>query len=265
MDKIAIIILNKSNNTFLFRCINSIIEKTSYPSYNIYIGDTGSTKQEIEDIKNFIVKHDNIFLIHLAKYHFATNHNYIIKNELKDEEVIVFCNNDVFLIDDCLTEGMKMMQRNKNDIGTVGFKLLYENETIQHAGQILYTMNNHFYQVTHRGLGCGKNLFANRNIVLGNTMALLMTFKKTYEEIGGLCELYKECFEDVQYNLECILNKKHNVYIGDKTAWHYESQTRKKNINMNKALLEDANNILIPFIHKNMNTLLKTKLLKEIN
>lgn len=264
-NKIAIIILNKSNNKMLFECLDSIRSKTQFTNYHIYIGDTGSSNNEINEIKEYSKKYfghtKNISLIQFNYYNFAKNNNEIIKKYIRDENLILFCNNDIILIDDCISEAVKMYERNSEKIGTIGFKLLFKDESIQHAGQILImNSNNQFVQVTHRGLRQNKNLFSTRERVIGNTMALLLTPKKIFDEIGGLSEKYIDCFEDVQYNLQCILNDKHNIYIGDKVAWHYESQTRDRDPNKNKMLMKDANDNLIPFVNANSKKLIQTNL-----
>lgn len=263
MKKTAIIILNKSNNELLFKCLISIIDKTQNPNYYIYIGDTGSTEEELEQINKFIKQHKNIYLIEIGQYHFAKNHNDLIFNHLKnDEEIITFCNNDIELIDDCIDEGIKMIERNWEHIGTVGFKLLFANETIQHAGQLVVFLKNRpgVVLVTHRGLRENKKSFNKREIVIGNTMGLCMTKTETYRLIGGMNEKYIECFEDVQYNLQNILNNKYNVYIGDKKAFHFESMSRNKNNNKDARAIQDAKNTLYPFIFKHKDKIEQTGL-----
>lgn len=267
-DKLAIIILNKDNTELLFDCLTSIREKTEFKNYHIYLGDTGSTKENLDKIANYLKtyfsKKKNATLIQFNYYNFAKNNNEIIKKYVKDENLLLFCNNDIKLIDDCITEGIKMYRRNKDKVGTIGFKLLFGDGTIQHAGQVIFEENKIFRGVTHRGLKQTSDKFSKRELVIGNTMALLLTTKKLYNEINGLSEDYIECLEDVQYNIECILRGKHNIYIGDRVAWHYESQTRNKDPNKNKMLLYDTNKTLIPFINKNINKILESKLVYGI-
>ena len=251
MSKAAIIILNKSNNKLLFDCISSIKNCTKTIEYHIYIGDTGSSKLELLEmqqwIKNEFSTTRNVTLINISSYNFAQNNNLIVNNFLKEEDIIVFCNNDVQLIDDCISEAVLEFQQN-NNIGTIGFKLLFGDQTIQHAGQLLYLQNNKFSQITHRGLRHQKNQYVEKEFVVGNTGALMVTLKNTFKQIGGFNEMYIDCFEDVEYNLQCLLLQKQNLYI-PKIAFHYESSTRNKNPKKIQQLQNDACNTLIPFIN----------------
>ena len=65
MSKLAIIILNKSNNNLLFQCLTSIKEKTNNTNYHVYIGDTGSTQNELSEIKTYLKMSSSFFIIYL--------------------------------------------------------------------------------------------------------------------------------------------------------------------------------------------------------
>lgn len=265
MSKLAIIILNKSNNNLLFQCLTSIKEKTSNKNYYIYIGDTGSTQEELLEIKRYLKDNfgatKNVSLIQFDYYNFGKNNNEIVKRFVQDENLILFCNNDIKLVDDCISEAIDVFEQKPNQLGTVGFKLLFGDNTIQHAGQILYVnSSNQFHQITHRGLRQSSNLFAQRDSVIGNTGGFMFTEKQLFLNIGGFNENYLDCFEDVEYNLQCLIKDKTNFYIGDKVAYHYESQTRDRDPKKSQNLNWDANYRLIPFIHKHMNKLSNTNL-----
>jgi len=256
MNKLAVIILNKSNNKMLFSCLSSIKEKTFSKNYHIYIGDTGSSEFELREIDKFVKINfestKNVDLIHFDNYNFSKNNNDIVKSFIKDENLLLFCNNDIKLVDDCITEAMEIFEKNHNKLGTLGFKLLFANDTIQHAGQaLIINSEKEFHLVTHRGLGQASDLFTLRDEVIGNTGGFMFTEKQFFLELGGFNEEYLECYEDVEYNLKCLINGRKNLYFGDKIAYHYESQTRNKNPNklFNEKL--DMNSRLAPFVNKN--------------
>jgi GT2 family glycosyltransferase len=254
--KIAIIIPNKSNNKILFDCILSIKDNTEIQNYHIYVADTGSTESELIEIKQFLKTNFNInknaTLISFNYYNFSKINNEVVKKFIKDEEILLFCNNDVKLINDCITNCYKIINGNPNKIGTVGVKLLYEDGTIQHGGQyvVLSKADYSFVAISHRGLKENESNFSNRESVLGNTGGFMMTEKNLFLEIGGFNEQYIDCFEDVEYNINCLIKNKTNVYLGDCKAWHFESQSRIKDDKMMEKLKQDANIRLIPFIRK---------------
>jgi GT2 family glycosyltransferase len=266
MNKIAIIILNKSNNKMLFSCLSSIKEKTNNKNFHIYIGDTGSSELELKEVEKFIkIKFgnaENVDLINFDNYNFARNNNDIVKNFTKDENLLLFCNNDIKLVDDCITEALKVFEKNHKKLGTLGFKLLFADDTIQHAGQILFVnFDQKIHLVTHRGLGQEGSLFSHRDEVIGNTGGFMFTEKDLFLQIGGFNETYTECYEDVEYNLQCLLNGRKNLYIGDKIAYHYESQTRNKNSKKSSNQNLDLALNLGCFVDKHIDKLLEKNLI----
>ena len=62
----------------------------------------------------------------------------------------------------------------------------------------------------------------------GNTFAFALTPLNVWKKLNGLNEIFEECFEDVEYNLKCILNGKYNFFVGDEYAIHDESSSRNK-------------------------------------
>lgn len=271
MNKLAIIIPHKNNNELLFRCLKSIQDKTSFKNYHIYVADTGSEESKLLELQNFLKSNfkstKNATLVSFDYYNFAKINNAVVEHFIKDEQLLLFCNNDIELIDDCITEAVKLWEANPLDIGTVGFKLLFKDSSLQHAGQImLLTKNGPYYTIyknglglSHRGLRQSANLYNEQENVVGNTGALMFTSKKLFWEIGKFNEGYQDCFEDVEYNIQCLLKGKKNVFLPFK-AWHFESQTRNLDPNKNYKQSQDALNFLIPFVNKHANELVKLNL-----
>jgi GT2 family glycosyltransferase len=78
-------------------------------------------------------------------------------------------------------------------------------------------------------------------------------------DIQGFNEGYTDCLEDVEYNIQCLLKNKQNVYLPSK-AWHFESQTRNSDPQKNQKMYNDAVNFLIPFVDKRSDELAKLNL-----
>lgn len=271
MNKLAIIIPHKNNNTLLFKCLKSIQNKTSFKSYHVYIADTGSEYDKLLELKNFVksnfTKTKNATLICFDYYNFAKINNAVVEHFVKDEELLLFCNNDIELIDDCITNAIQLWESNPSQFGTIGFKLLFEDGSIQHAGQLMlltkdnsnYTIYKNGLGLSHRALKQNANLCSTQENVVGNTGALMFTSKNLFLEIGKFNEGYQDCFEDVEYNVQCLLKGKQNVYLPSK-AFHFESQTRNLDQHKNYKQSQDALNYLIPFVNKHANKLAKLNL-----
>jgi len=244
MSKLAIIILNKSNNVVLFDCIDSILSTTSSNvDFKIYIGDTGSTLDELNEMKTRFNSDNRIHILEFDYYNFAKNNNEIVEKHIdEDTELILFCNNDIKVISQGTIEAF--IANYNDNIGTIGCKLLFANNSIQHAGQLLYLDKHNRIKITHRGLKLARHNFSNNEFVVGNTAAFMMISKKLFIECGRFNEQYKECFEDVELNLQCLLNDKNNLYLGQLEVYHYESLTRKKHNNINNYMRDFKLNLI---------------------
>ena len=235
MESVAVIILSKNNSKILKECLNSFTEKNTYNNIKFYIGDTGSEESVIQEItdylKSFKYKKE---LLKFKYYNFSKNHNWIITNRVK-EDYILFCNDDIELINDALSIFIKNWEP---DLGTIGCKLLFPDNTIQHAGQIhivnkekyIWSAGHKLYKQPDRDLDVEYNV--------GNTFAFCLTKRSVYNSIGGLCEDYIQCFEDVDYNVNCSLNKLKHKFVGHAACYHHESLSRKKNFK-NEQEIED--------------------------
>ena len=254
-EKLAIIIPTKDKvEDLLVPCLLSIIEGTKYSNYKIYVADTGSDETNKKQLKKYI-KHFNkekeiIKLIEYDYYNFAKINNDVVKNHIdKDTELILFCNNDVELINDAITQVVETYQNNKSKIGTVGARLHYEDGRIQHMGMALQVNRGGNVKITHKFLGWNyKNLTQSKTTVQthGNTGAFLLISKELFESVGCFNETYVECFEDVELNLKCFLKGKMNMTNSNAVAYHYESQSRGQKIDQ-----EDVK-MLMGFIERNV-------------
>ena len=123
---------------------------------------------------------------------------------------------------------------NSKMVGTVGCRLHYEDGSVQHLGISLQENDKNELNITHKFLKWDiENIRASKNesFTHGNTAAFMLTSKKLFLEIGGFNEGYIECFEDVEYNLQCLLKGKINITTSKGVCYHFESQTRGATIN----------------------------------
>ena len=180
---IDIVIPTKGKTDYLFNCLKSIKDQTKTTTYHIHICDTGSDEKELKSIVDFLKNNfsetKNVSLHKFDYYNFAKINNAAI-DEYTTSDVILLCNNDIKLIDNCIDRMYKTIQEYDN-VGTVGCRLLFKNETVQHAGQIAFThkpqgwyhMSHDKLEVTHRGLRTTQT-YQDQEEVMGNTAALMM-------------------------------------------------------------------------------------------
>jgi GT2 family glycosyltransferase len=252
IGKMAVIIPTKSKLNLLFDCVDSFHEQCDSSLYDIFIADTGSSDNEKEKIKSRY-ENTNVKLIEFDYYNFAKINNEVVNNYVGDEyEYLLFCNNDIKLLNN-VVYGMLKTFKEKHRTGTIGCRLHFENNTIQHDGVMLYTRLDNNIQVTHYGLNNYFNYTTGIRVDVGSTGALLGIRKVSFIKAGMFNENYTNCFEDVELNLKLITLGYENIYDGSLVAYHYESQTRNENPDNIKTLLEDYSNYLSPFMTKNIN------------
>ena len=250
--KLSIIIPTKGNVDLLKQCIDSIFDNDGYTMFKIYIADTGSNEQEINFIKEYISKMGDIVkLIEYDYYNFASINNDVVKNHIdSDTELLLFCNNDIKLLNNAITRMVDVYNKNKKTIGTIGVRLHYGDNTIQHAGMISWVSPNKSIEISHRGLRSYYN-YEEFGEVIGNTGAFLMINKTLFDNLKGFNENYIECFEDVELNMKCIINNKKNYFVGNAVCYHYESVSRGKSQEALNRLISDYKHNLLPFIINN--------------
>ena len=262
---IDIIIPTKSKTDYLFDCLASIVKTTVDTPYHVYVCDTGSSEKELADIQRFLKdtfsKTKNATLLKFNYYNFAKINNIVVEKYSKNP-ILLFCNNDIKIVDNCIDI---MQLYIDNDVGTIGCRLIFKSGNVQHAGQAVRVIEKEqgdLYQVTHRGYGTF-NKYEDGEDVLGNTAGFMMVEKQLFTECGMFNENYKECFEDVELNLKVLLSGRRNVYIDSVKAYHHESITRGDNVQQMQRQTDDYVYRLTPFFDslskEQLSTILKFK------
>ena len=145
---------------------------------------------------------------------------------------------------------LKVFKENTK-VGTVGGRLHFGDNLIQHDGVICYIDKNQTLQVTHKNLFNYYNYSTTLTKESGNTGGLLMIKKDIFQKCGYFNENYINCFEDVELNLKCVTLGLSNYNEGNVVAYHYESQTRNEDSDNLKKIQQDYHNNLLPFMLDN--------------
>lgn len=263
VGKVAVIIPTKSKLDLLFKCIDSLYDFCDSNIFEIFIADTGSSPEEKSLIKQKITNYNNIKLIEYDYYNFSKINNDVVKNHIGDNfEFLLFCNNDIEIKSNVIYGMLKTFKENPKT-GSVGCRLHYKDNTLQHNG-ICVIMNqlNKSIDIEHIKRQSYYSFELSETEPIGNTAALIMIRKNTFTKLGGFDEKFRHCFEDVFLSLQLIKLGYINYNLGQYVAYHYEKQTRKDKENMSE-IMEDYNNILAPFIRENFDKLKKYILIKN--
>lgn len=255
IGKVAVIIPTKGNVEMLKECVDSFYNNCNPELFDVFIADTGSTDEEKNILKTYIKNYDNIKLIEYDYYNFAKINNDVVKNHVTDEyEFLLFCNNDIKLLNNVIY-GMLNIFKTTPKVGTVGCRLHFEDNTIQHDGIICFLNNTQNLIVSHQGFKSYYNFSNMIKKVIGSTAALLMIKKDVFIKCDYFNENYTTCFEDVELNLKCLTLGLDNYCNSNLVSYHYESQTRNDDDEKSKKQFNDFNNILKPFVVNNYDKL----------
>ncbi|MBA4701143.1 MAG: glycosyltransferase family 2 protein [Ruminococcus sp.] len=225
--KISIIIPNKDHIEDLKICIDSIQEKSIYKNYEFIIVENNSEKEEtFEYYRNLENKYSNIKVVYWeGKFNYSSINNFGVQYASGD--YLLFLNNDTEIITgDALSEMLGICMR--QEVGAVGAKLLYADDTIQHAG-IVIGFGNYAGHV-HIGLKRDDYGYMVRARINCNysavTAACLMTKKELFEKVGGFDERFEVACNDVDFCLKLREESKLVVYNAFSEWYHYESKSR---------------------------------------
>jgi len=255
IGKVAVIIPTKGNVEMLKECVDSFYIHCNPELFDIFIADTGSTDDEKETLKSNIKDYNNITLIEYDYYNFAKINNDVVKNHVtNDYEFLLFCNNDIKLLNNVIY-GMLNIFKTTPKVGTVGCRLHFEDNTIQHDGIICIVDKNKHLLISHHSLLSYYNFSNITRKVIGSTAALLMIKKDVFIKCDYFNENYLTCFEDVELNLKCLMIGLDNYCNSNLVSYHYESKTRNNDVDKLKKVNEDYNNFLLPFVSKNYDKL----------
>ena len=224
--KISIVIANKDHVDDLKRCIDSIIEKSTYDNYEIIVVENNSTTSEIFDYYKEVPDCVKV-ITYEGEFNYSAVNNLGVKHATG--EYILLLNNDTQVITVNWMEEL-LMYAQRNDVGAVGGKLYYANKTIQHASVVLglgahRTAGHTHYGQSRENLGYMGRLCYTQN-VSAVTGACLMVKKSLYDEVGGLGEDFAISLNDVDFCLKLREKGYLNVFTPFAELFHFESISR---------------------------------------
>lgn len=224
--KISIIIPNKDHVDLLSRCITSILEKSTYDNYEIIIVENNSMLKSTFAYYDSLKKDERIKVVTWEKeFNYSAINNF--GATFADGEYILLLNNDMEVIAcDWLEEMLMFAQR--EDVGAVGAKLYYPDDTVQHAGVILgiggVAGHSHkYFKKDEPGYFARLVVAQDLSAV---TAACMMMPKAVFDEVGGLDEGYKVAFNDVDLCMKIRRAGYLIVYTPYAELYHYESVSR---------------------------------------
>jgi len=223
---VSIIIPTKDHSSDLDICVKSLM-LTGYENLEFIIVENNSTDEETfryyEKLKS---EYKNIkVVIWEREFNYAAINNFGVEHA--SGEYLLFINNDTEVIEKKLFEEL-LGYGMRDDVGIVGTRLLYSDDTIQHAGVVIGFggIAGH----TFIGLAKGESSYFNRALCAQNysavTAACMLSKKSLFNQVGGFTEELAVAFNDIDYCMKIRELGKLVVYNPYAVLYHYESKSR---------------------------------------
>ena len=225
--KVSILIPNMDHIEELKTCIDSIVKLTTYENYEIIVIENNSKEKTTFEYYKEIEKNPKIKVIYYPekKFNYSKIINFGVKNATG--EYVMQLNNDTELLTaNWLEELLGYAQR--KDVGAVGVKLYYPDNTIQHVGAIIGIggVGGHifkYYPKDKRGYFARDSFVQNLSAV---TAACIISRKEIYDEVGYMDEEFEVAFNDMDL---CLKIREKGYWIVEDPfveLIHYESKSR---------------------------------------
>ncbi len=226
---ISIIIPFKDKPELLKMCVESILKKSTYDNFEIIgISNNSQVEETFKEMQRLSKMDKRVsFYEYNVPFNFSDINNHAVKEYAKGEHIVLL-NNDIEIITSRWLEELLMFSQ-REDVGVVGAKLYYPNETIQHAGVIVALggvagHSHKYFQREDGGYFHRLHLIQNLSAL---TAAMFMVKKEIYHDVGRLNEEnLKVAFNDIDFCLRVREQGYLNIFNPYCEAYHHESISR---------------------------------------
>lgn len=224
---VSILIPNKDHIDDLKRCINSIEEKTTYKNYEYIIIENNSTESEtFAYYKELEASNHKVKVVYWdGVFNYSEINNF--GASYANGEYLLLLNNDTEVINEEWMEEM-LGYCMRRDVGIVGARLYYPDDTIQHAGVVIGfggIAGHCFVQHPKGHTGYFHRIISAQNYS-AVTAACMMVKRSVFDEVGGLTTELAVAFNDIDFCLKVRKAGYLIVYNPYAELYHYESKSR---------------------------------------
>lgn len=226
---VSIIIPTRDLAPMLLRCLSSLQQFTQYSRWEVLIVDNASSDTTTQSILNYyqilwgerfqVLRDEN-------KFNFSRLVNRGV--QAARGEYILLLNNDTELLNPKHWLELMLGYAQQPNIACVGAKLLYGDDTIQHAGVLcgvggLANHGHRYFHVSQQG-------YLNRLAVVSNysavTGACLLVSREHWQQVDGFDEQLAIAFNDVDFCLKLSALGYRHVVLPQVLFYHHESSSR---------------------------------------
>jgi GT2 family glycosyltransferase len=226
--RVSVIVPTRDHGADVDLCLRALFERSTYSDVEVILLDNGSTDPESlrvfgrwlerEPLRVKLVRYD-------VPFNFSRINNHAVTHA--GGAYLLFLNNDTEAITPDWIEAM-IEQAQRPPIGAVGSKLLYDDETIQHAGVIIGLGGCAGHSHKHSPADAPGYFYTPQTVnnYSAVTAACMMVRRAVFDEVGGFDETLAIAFNDVDLCLRIQAAGYRNVYVPHAVLFHHESKSR---------------------------------------
>lgn len=241
-SRILVVIPTRDEPDMLERCIGTLKARASHPErLDILVVDNRSEDVETSSLLTRLKAEGQIETSVMDEpFNWARLNNEAAKGG--EQSVLVFLNNDTEMV----TEGWDnhlLAWLFQSDIGVVGARLLYPDETLQHGGILLGSWEN---RPVHDGLGAAVSdggplgRWRRSRAAAAVTGAFMACRRDVFEQVGGFDARLAIAYNDIDFCLKVRAAGMQVLYAANIELLHHESKTRGHNDRPEKVAWDDA-------------------------
>lgn len=223
---VSVLIPNKDQSETLKTCLESL-KKTAYPNYEIIIIENNSSEEQTYAYYKELERDTKVRIVRWEQkgFNYSALNNFGAK--FAKGEYLLFLNNDIEAIKSGWMEELLANCQRRN-VGIVGAKLYYPDDTVQHAGTIvgLGGIAGHAFINLPRARSGYLHKASLQMDLSAVTAACMMMKRSVFDEIGGFEEQLAVAFNDVDLCLRTVQAGYLVVYNPEAQLYHHESKSR---------------------------------------
>ena len=214
--KVSIIIPTRDGVHLLRRCVDSVVDRSTYRNYDFIIVDNQSTDGET---LAYLAKFPGRVIRYPHAFNYARMMNLAARSVECD--ALLFLNNDTEVISPDWIESL-LEHAMRPEVGAVGCRLFFANGEPQHEG-ILVGVGGWAHNLNHRSYWARGEMVRNVSAVTG---ACSMIRPRVFWQVGGNDERLRVAYNDVDLCLRIRQAGYDIVYTPDAELYHHESSSR---------------------------------------
>jgi GT2 family glycosyltransferase len=222
---VSILIPNRDSVDLLSRCLDSLAA-AMYQRFEVLILENMSAQAETHAYYSWLQRQGRARILRWDRpFNYAAINNFGAAHARG--EMLLLLNNDIEAVNPDWLEHM-VGHALRPGVGAVGAKLLFADDTVQHAGVIvgLGGAAGHGHARFHRNADGYLDRLQITHNVSAVTGACMMIPASVFAEVGGFDERFVIAYNDVDLCLKILSRGFRIVCTPDAELYHYESKTR---------------------------------------